>query len=342
MQGAARELLAGLSREKYYWLRAVVERKPVNVDGKPVYNYDNPDGDLITYVPLNILQAENYWVETPNITRWVVGEVANVPIGESKWGTPSFVIYRYDTDANGDKIKGEKLFDSKEGLNKLNDAKAGTHILEATVEGNANYTAIDSRLEFKVFSTTMNFWRTVPNIQSWIAGNAPNNPVAEAAFGKVYFAYYDRADYLANGANAQRLNERPVTVGNYVLVATAVSPELDDISAVVNFSIYSPSADTNMYYAIIGVLAGIIVLGVELVIMFAVLKNRKKLKLVASEGVGRIELDAADDEDLGAEFDEEFDEDEEPDIITDDDIDAEVIAEPVDADAPALEPSEIE
>ncbi|MDE7373413.1 MAG: hypothetical protein K2N18_05055, partial [Clostridia bacterium] len=145
-----------------------------------------------------------------------------------------------------------------------------------------------------------------------------------------------------NGANAKKLSGVPVTVGKYVLVATAVSDDLDDMVATVDFSIYEATADVSVYYAIIGVLAGVLVLGIELVVMFAILRNRKKLKLVSSEGCGRIEFDAADDEDLAAEFDEEFEEeDEQPDIITDDDIDAEVIAEPVDADAPALEPTDI-
>lgn len=335
VQGEARDILAALDRNRNYWLRAVVDRE---ADGRGVYNYSG----LNTYVPLNILQAENYWVETPNVTRWVVGEEANAPTGISKWGEPSFVIYRYVTNSDSEKEKGEKLYDSKEGIDRLSEAKAGWHLLEVSVEGSVNYTAIKSRLEFKVFSTDANFWRTVPNIQSWIAGGAPNAPVAQAAFGEVYFAYYDRADYIANGANAKKLGGVPVAVGKYVLVATAVCDDLDDMVATVEFSIYSASADVNVYYAIIGVLAGIIVLGVELVVMFVILRNRKKLKLVSTEGCGRIELDAADDEDLAEEFDEEFeDEDEQPDIITDDDIDAEVIAEPVDADAPALEPSEI-
>ena len=113
-----------------------------------------PEDDFYLSMDVNfyVLQATNYWVQTPNISRWIAGiEEPNLPIGESRYGTPEFRIYSTVSGENGLE-RGELIYDSTTGLNNLSEAPAGWYRMIAGVRGDDNFTSLDStEFDFRIF-----------------------------------------------------------------------------------------------------------------------------------------------------------------------------------------------
>ena len=178
----------------------------------------------------------------------------------------------------------------------------------------------------------------------------PNKPIGEAAFGTVSFVYYNRADYEALGRDAQALGSTPIFAGDYVLVAVAIStePGHDELVAAVNFSIYK-SNENILYYAIIGVLGGIILFGLALIILVSAVKHKRKkaAKAAAADDDESNAEETDDNVDGDEEYSEDFSEEEMDDMggdvqFDEDPDENEIHIEHIDEDAPAIEPTFID
>ncbi len=102
-------------------------------------------------VAFNVMQATNYWIQTPNIARWIaVVETPHDPTGESRYGTPHYIIY--SLDENG--AETGVVYDNALSVNDLAYVPAGWYKMVANVDADTrgNYTGLNSTtLNFRVF-----------------------------------------------------------------------------------------------------------------------------------------------------------------------------------------------
>lgn len=297
--------LAGGTNNKYY-LKVFV---PADLNN----NYT----ELLQYVEFFIQPVNNYWVTTPNITRWIYGSDPNLPMGEPRWGRAEFTITRdHDTAV---------VFDSKNDINRLGKefAKAGWYTLNSKVAGTDSYTELNSTMRFQIFTTDVNYWIEVPNIQSWVEGSEACAPVARAAFGDMQYRYYAKDVYesVKNDHSqllASALPDVPTAAGEYVMLATAISSEHPELVGVVNFSIVEKSKDlTPVYVSIIAVLAVLTAIGVALTVLFAKKSRRAPKPAAATADAPEQEFAEADevnDDEIASDAQNDYGDDDDPDV----------------------------
>lgn len=126
--------------------------------------------ELTTSFSFNVMQATNYWVSTPNIIRWVLyryDEEVNKITAEPRYGG----IVTFGILKDGEPVEGLESFTTAEATTPavtelLKDLGGGSYELTARVNGNDNFTGLDSTVKFTVLLPD-NYWLQVPNIIRW-------------------------------------------------------------------------------------------------------------------------------------------------------------------------------
>lgn len=136
-QNKAAAALAKLPAGTYYlW---------ASVDGNELYEGLDPDPFAFT-----VTQAQNYWEEAPSIVTWLEGkynEEENVISYVSHFGSdksPEIVItVAGDSEA--------VIYDTKNDINLLGEAKTGAYELKAVLAGNDDYSDLTYSFTFQIF-----------------------------------------------------------------------------------------------------------------------------------------------------------------------------------------------
>lgn len=109
----------------------------------------------------NITKATNDWSVKPTLTNWITGQ-----FDETENGVMGNALFGYETMKYTvtDTSKDENvLFDStKDDISVLNTLKPGDYFIKVTVDGNDNYTGLESSMLFHVFKTPgLPWWATL-------------------------------------------------------------------------------------------------------------------------------------------------------------------------------------
>ncbi len=178
-------------------------------------------------------QADNYWEVAPTIEPWYYGEynpAINYIVGQAKYGQ---AIYRITSDANGNAVYNSNK-------NELESAPAGWYTLTANVEGTDEYEGIPN-YQTKIFiAESRARWTLVPNIQSWVEGDEPQEPVGQVENNGGYDGLgvsfvYKKTSEPDSAATATK----PTVAGTYEMIATANATRLNVLTARVSFQIYA-------------------------------------------------------------------------------------------------------
>lgn len=183
------------------------------------------EADALTYtVYFQILEAENSWVETPNIENWTLNGAASVPTtGSAMYDSEYVITYRPFDEPNAEPVSEIPT-------------TAGRYVMivtaKAKVDGKPSLYCKDivSEVVFTV-SLATNEWVVLPTLEGWSEefSDQEHNPVAEAKAGTVTYYYYD--------SNHKLLEDKPTAAGTYYLVAEVEADGYEKLSSEVEFTI---------------------------------------------------------------------------------------------------------
>ncbi len=171
-------------------------------------------------INFSVLQVNNYWDITPTVHDWVYGDYATRDITincQPHFGNKNSVIYYYRNSYSSwvTEIPAD-------WLDRNNELEVGEYQFRAHLQGDANYSDLDTYLSFSV-TPAKNAWKEdgVPGVKSWSQGNwdsKGNALTAQAKYGTVVFEVYSASDKEhKNALDIKNLNS--LGVGSYVLVA---------------------------------------------------------------------------------------------------------------------------
>lgn len=120
---------------------------------------DNKENAVISFT---IIQAENYWLEEPEISSWVYDADNGIPVAVPRYlDDGEEVEYTYIRSNEQHEILGEPV--------STVPAAAGWYILRATVNETDNYLKLTSDRCFRILKVR-NHWEEIPSVAQWTWG----------------------------------------------------------------------------------------------------------------------------------------------------------------------------
>lgn len=205
---------------------------------------------LETVFYFDVKMATNAWIVSPNVKGWAENETPNLPEASAKFGEVNVTV-RSTAGALYYQARGNVI-----PTNRLNEMKAGTYVLTASVNGDEqNYTGIpEYRYEFRVYSAVRNEWKITPSISDYTLAENPRINAGEALYSDG--SHPEALFRQAGASNESATAVVPRTVGDWVMVVTVKRPGFVDLVAEIPFTVTMAKNEWTTLPAIQGWTAG--------------------------------------------------------------------------------------